>query len=280
MAYPTDDLTNTHLDASTDDPSQARAELNALLIKVQAMIAATGTGANDALKLDSNGDVPTGVGLADALAIASGGTGAATAAAALVNFGLTALAAEINYNDISTLGDTQSSKVVTTNASGNTNHAGVMTFDAGKGIVFNGDAIAAANTLDDYEEGTWTPVVSDGTFNASTYSFQVGHYVKVGKVVNIRGYVRTSDLGSVAGSIRITGLPFTSDSTASSYGSMHMSQGLGLAITAGEQICGYVSPSTTFISCRLWDTTAGTSSLTSAEWSANGGIFFAGIYEV
>lgn len=38
MAWPNDDLTNANLDAGTDDPSLARAELNALLLKVQAIL--------------------------------------------------------------------------------------------------------------------------------------------------------------------------------------------------------------------------------------------------
>jgi len=133
MAYPVDDLTNVHLNASTDDPSQARAELNALVLKVQAMIAATGTGANNALKLDSNGDVPTGVGLADQLAIAGGGTGAATAAAALINFGISALASELNYNNISTLGIAEASKVLTTNSSNNSSFGGISVLPSATG---------------------------------------------------------------------------------------------------------------------------------------------------
>lgn len=90
MAYPTDDLTTVNLDAATDNPSQARAELLAAIQKIQAIIAATGIGANNALKLDSNGKVPTGVALADAVSVASGGTGAATAAVARTNLGVDA----------------------------------------------------------------------------------------------------------------------------------------------------------------------------------------------
>lgn len=44
MAWPTDDLTNAHLDAGGDDPSQARAELNALLLKVQEILAEVADG--------------------------------------------------------------------------------------------------------------------------------------------------------------------------------------------------------------------------------------------
>lgn len=58
MAYPTDDLTTAELDAGTDDPSAARAELLAAVQKIQAMIAATGTGANNVPKLDASGYLP------------------------------------------------------------------------------------------------------------------------------------------------------------------------------------------------------------------------------
>ncbi len=58
--FPTDDLTTLQLDAATDDPSQARVELLAAVQKIQAIIAATGIGANHSLKLDSNADIPNG----------------------------------------------------------------------------------------------------------------------------------------------------------------------------------------------------------------------------
>ena len=45
MSWPTDDLTNTHLDQGTGDPSLARPELNALLLKVQAILAEVTAGA-------------------------------------------------------------------------------------------------------------------------------------------------------------------------------------------------------------------------------------------
>jgi len=45
MTWPTDDLTNTQLDGGTDDPSLARTQLNALLLKVQAILAEVTAGA-------------------------------------------------------------------------------------------------------------------------------------------------------------------------------------------------------------------------------------------
>ena len=70
---------------------------------------------------------------------------------------------------------------------------------------------AAANLLDDYEEGTWTPVLSStGTApTVSSYSNQLGYYTKVGNVVTIHCHIRASISSVGSGTPRITGLPFT-----------------------------------------------------------------------
>ena len=52
---------------------------------------------------------------------------------------------------------------------------------ASTGILFGTDT-AAANTLDDYEEGTWTPSFVNGTF---TYNVQSGQFTKIGNVITI-----------------------------------------------------------------------------------------------
>jgi hypothetical protein len=54
---------------------------------------------------------------------------------------------------------------------------------AGAGITFNGDT-AAANELDDYEEGTFTPtVLGSTTAGTGTYTSRGGIYTKIGNVV-------------------------------------------------------------------------------------------------
>jgi hypothetical protein len=70
---------------------------------------------------------------------------------------------------------------------------------------------ANANTLDDYEEGTWTPVFTastPGTFSA-TYSTQVGAYNKIGNLV-IASFLMsgTTTKGTASGDFLISGLPF------------------------------------------------------------------------
>ncbi len=75
---------------------------------------------------------------------------------------------------------------------------------------------ANANTLDDYEEGDWTPTM---TFNASstgvTYSANSGKYIKVGQLVYATGRITLTSNGSGVGTARIASLPFTSLSNVS-----------------------------------------------------------------
>jgi hypothetical protein len=71
-------------------------------------------------------------------------------------------------------------------------------------------ASADANTLDDYEEGTWTPIIGGtGGQSGQSYSGQEGHYTKVGRVVTVNFRVVLSAKGTITGSAVITGLPFT-----------------------------------------------------------------------
>jgi hypothetical protein len=79
---------------------------------------------------------------------------------------------------------------------------------SGAGITFPATQSASsdANTLDDYEEGNWTPTwLNIGT---GTYSTQVGRYTKVGRLVTIECYLVINTIGSASGNATIAGLPF------------------------------------------------------------------------
>jgi len=76
------------------------------------------------------------------------------------------------------------------------------------GITFNGDT-AAANALDDYEEGTWTMGVAFGGASAGvTYADNTGSYTKIGRQVTVTGLLTLTNKGTSTGSFEITGLPF------------------------------------------------------------------------
>ncbi len=133
-------------------------------------------------------------------------------------------------------------------------------------------ASSDVNTLDDYEEGTWTPVVSDGTNNA-TSSQANGYYTKVGNKVSCVYRITLSSLGSVSGATRITGLPFTSINDTNRRASMVSGYAEGLALTAPTSVAGYVAHNSTAAHCMLWDHALGVSSMLGTEWSDDGQVY-------
>jgi hypothetical protein len=86
---------------------------------------------------------------------------------------------------------------------------------SGGGITFNGDT-ATANALDDYEEGTWTPVYTpaNNSFTTMTMNVVSATYTKIGRQVTARAYITTNEVvvGTASGGLNIDGLPFTSAS--------------------------------------------------------------------
>ena len=83
-----------------------------------------------------------------------------------------------------------------------------LRIQAAGGISFNGDT-AAANALDDYEEGTWTPSFSNS-------SITDGSYVKIGSMVYIAGKISCTGAGSSGATI--SGLPFAPINSSSKQG--------------------------------------------------------------
>ncbi len=82
-----------------------------------------------------------------------------------------------------------------------------LRIQSGGGISFNGDT-ATANALDDYEEGTFTPIYTSGITSPS-YSSTLGHYKKIGGQVTFTLRIQAS--GTNTNSIvKIGGLPFNS----------------------------------------------------------------------
>ena len=80
------------------------------------------------------------------------------------------------------------------------------------GISFNGDT-AAANALDDYEEGSWTPVASTSNNNSTiNTTVNFAKYIKVGGLVHVSCYL-SLDIDAIGtGAAIINGLPFTATS--------------------------------------------------------------------
>ena len=81
----------------------------------------------------------------------------------------------------------------------------------------------SANYLEDYEEGTFTPIVrSNGSGGGSyTYSGQLGKYVKIGNFVWAKGYVGITSASGGSGYMKFS-LPFGSASNTGGYGSVRL----------------------------------------------------------
>jgi len=98
---------------------------------------------------------------------------------------------------------------------------------SGSGITFPATQSASsnANTLDDYEEGTWTPSLGGNT----TYAAQVGTYTKIGKIVYVSAYLIVTTIGTGSTTF-IDGLPFSGTTTSSAGGIVAFS-GLASSVT-------------------------------------------------
>ena len=113
---------------------------------------------------------------------------------------------------------------------------------SGAGITFPATQSASsdANTLDDYEEGTWTPAfISTGATFA--YSQQYGSYIKVGSLVTLQMRLRTnSATGTLTNAVSVTGIPFssanlnTNNASAGSVGLCDITGGVAIDIGNNE----------------------------------------------
>lgn len=77
------------------------------------------------------------------------------------------------------------------------------------------NASSGANTLDDYEEGSWTPVIGgSGGTSGQSYSARSGRYIKIGRLVIVAARILLSTKGTITGNVQIQGLPFTATNTS------------------------------------------------------------------
>ncbi len=136
------------------------------------------------------------------------------------------------------------------------------------GIAIGGTG--TANTLDDYEEGTWTPVLNDLSNNATMHALSTGSYTKIGRVVTVTGNVRTSSLGSVSGNLYISGLPYSCAPGNGFHAAGAIANGENFSITAGHSIAIYMSANSSNLRIDIYDTTQGITVMQGSEWSSDG----------
>ena len=83
---------------------------------------------------------------------------------------------------------------------------------AGKGVCLGVTSNTDANTLDDYEEGTWTPTIQDGA-SSPTYTHQFGKYTKIGNMVMAFCSIRINAQNDGGADKKMYGFPFTNSDT-------------------------------------------------------------------
>jgi hypothetical protein len=149
------------------------------------------------------------------------------------------------------------------------------------GITFPATQSASsdANTLDDYEEGTFSPTVVGGTSGSATYGTQIGTYLKVGGWVFIQMYIDFSK-STISGKLNIANLPFTSKNAQYFSASCGYWSGFATAILTPTSFMG--GNSTRFQLQKLTAASTNTNtSLTEADINASGNeIMFNVFYQV
>jgi hypothetical protein len=134
------------------------------------------------------------------------------------------------------------------NSSGNnvTLQGGVV--GSGTGIAFPATQSASsdANTLDDYEEGTWTPSWQGSTSNPTQGGNAVCGYVKVGRLVTVFGDFYCTSLSGGSGDLQLSGLPFTVANTATAYSGFSLGLTNLFTATAAPRVA-YTQINTTYI---------------------------------
>lgn len=153
----------------------------------------------------------------------------------------------------------------------------------GQGVQFPATQVpsADANTLDDYEEGTWTPtIIGLGGGSGQTYGAQEGVYQKIGDMVHVECHVVLNSKGTATGACAIGGLPFTSDSAANTHAPMSCPYATNLVLTAGENIGGYVTPNTSRVEMNKWDSVGGSTTLLISDINATASFMVTGFYKI
>jgi hypothetical protein len=143
------------------------------------------------------------------------------------------------------------------NASG-----GVLQISNGITFPATQSASSNANTLDDYEEGTFNAGIAfGGGTTGITYVTQAGAYVKIGRMVWCSFCIQTSSKGSSTGNLTLTGLPFTSSAVNSyfafaSQGIFNMNAGSGLSGTSSVSFYSEMAGSSTSVGYVAFKTAA------------------------
>tara|TARA_B100000963_G_scaffold354973_1_gene372396 strand:+ start:511 stop:1314 length:804 start_codon:yes stop_codon:yes gene_type:complete len=151
----------------------------------------------------------------------------------------------------------------------NANNTGIhVNVGTGGSVCFTNVGYTAANALDDYEEGTFTPTFGGTSGNPTvSYSVQLGTYVKIGKIVQVTASVIASGTpNGGAGDLQVKGLPFTGKAGIQQAGSVGFTNNLSTASGTTQMGCN-IEGGVSYINVNVHEY-SGTSSMGRATPSA------------
>ncbi len=155
---------------------------------------------------------------------------------------------------------------------------------SGVGITFPSSQSASSdpNTLDDYEEGTWTPIVTlDGnnTNLAGSYSNREAYYTKIGNVVHYTLDLTASGVSTSSSSfISVSGLPFTAKNASIYIVASMRDSGLLPSIGSGFIYKPWVQSNSTYIYFQFDSLTTAAYAGTPTNWDSSGRLTLQGWY--
>ena len=148
----------------------------------------------------------------------------------LSSAGLLTIADDLVIGDGKTIGSASDTDAITIASDGKVTLAEIAT--VAKGVAFPATQVASsdANTLDDYEEGTFTATATVGG-SSTTQSNSAGFYTKIGRICHITCRVTLTSLGSGTGTFLVS-LPFTASNHSVPSGTL-LHYGLNFAGSSG-----------------------------------------------
>ena len=143
------------------------------------------------------------------------------------------------------------------------------------GLLFGTDT-AAANALNDYEEGTFEPtLVNDGS---STYNVRQGHYIKIGNVVTIHTKTTINTRSGGSGTTGITNLPFAMRASSPSQQTFHLVGNNSWDTNYGSSnITGYASAGSSIIYF-YYNSGSNLNGISIGDIGSSGEVYVAGSY--
>jgi len=180
---------------------------------------------------------------------------------------------------------------VTTNSSEAVTVSKVLNVSAGINFPDTQAASADGNTLDDFEEGTFDPLIGDGSAElTSNYSNNdgtnptdhgLGRYTKIGSRVFFSITIRNTDLSGLTASnqLRIVDLPYASTDAGLSRSAIYVGGASSLDLdTAINTVAGIINENGDYITFSVWDATTGVSDMKVSELSDSGLLTLSGHY--